>query len=65
MQNLIEKKRKNIFLKISSKSVLKELWKALKSLGLPNKFGGCIISIQSSQHSKHPTDRMHDFNLME
>ena len=35
----------------------KDLWKAIKSLRLPNKFGGCIVSaLAENQILKHDTN---------
>ena len=35
---------------------LKDLWKAIKSLGLPNKSGGCIVGVLAeNQIVKHDT----------
>ena len=49
VQNLIEKKKKEIFenkLKecIGKSKDLWNLWKTIKLLGLPKKSGGCIVS---------------------
>ena len=47
-------KIKKKFLKTNSKSVY--LWKAIKSLGLPNKSGGCIVgALAENQMVKHDT----------
>ena len=49
-------KRKKNFLKTNSKSIgkPKDLWKAIKSLGLPNKSGGCIVgALAENQIVKH------------
>ena len=49
MQNLITKKNKECFenklISVNVKCIgkLKDLWKAIKSLGLHNKSGGCIV----------------------
>ena len=49
MQNLITKKKKeffeNKFISVNLKCIgkLKDLWKAIKSLGLRNKSDGCIV----------------------
>ena len=51
-------KRKKNFLKTNSKSIgkPKDLWKAIKSLGLPNKSGGCIVgALAENQIMKHDT----------
>ena len=44
MQNLIAKKK--LFFENKLKECIgkpKDLWKSLKSLGLPNKSGGCLV----------------------
>ena len=45
MQNLIAKKKKEFFEnKLKERiSKPKDLWKAIKPLGLPNKSRGCIV----------------------
>ena len=51
-------KRKNNFLKTNSKSIgkPKDLWKAIKSLGLPSKSGRCIVgALTENQIVKHDT----------
>ena len=51
-------KRKKNFLKTNSKSIgkPKDLWKAIKSLGLPNKSGGCIVgALAENEIAKHDT----------
>ena len=57
VQNLIAKKKKYFFenkLKCISKP--KDLWKTIKSLGLPNKSGGCIVgALAENQIVKHDT----------
>ena len=58
MYNISLQKRKNNFLKTNSKSIgkPKDLWKAIKSLGLPNKSGGCIVgALAENQIVKHDT----------
>ena len=54
MQNLVAKKKKEFF-----ENNLKEpedLWKAIKSLGLPNKSDGCIVgALAEKQMVKHDT----------
>ena len=57
MQNLIAKKKNN-FLKRNSEFIgkPKDFWKAIKSLGLPNKSSGCIIgALAENQIDKHDT----------
>lgn len=59
MFQISQQKRKNAF----SKKKLKEpvgkpidLWKSFKSFGLPNKSGGCTISVpEENQIVKHDT----------
>ena len=47
-------KRKNNFLKTTSKNL--DLWKAIKSLRLPNKSDGCIVgALAEKQMVKHDT----------
>ena len=51
-------KRKKNFLKTNSKSIgkPKDLWKAIKSLGLPSKSGRCIVgALTENQIVKHDT----------
>ena len=45
MQNLIAKKKKAFFENKLKECIgkPKDIWKAIKSLGLPNRSGGCII----------------------
>ena len=45
MQNLVAKKKKKFFEKKFKECIgkAKDLWKAIKSLGLPNKSGACIV----------------------
>ena len=45
MQNLIAKKKKEFFENKLKECIskAKDLWKAIKSLRLPNKSGGCIV----------------------
>ena len=57
MQNLIAKKKR--FFENKLKEYIgkpKDLWKAIKSLGLPNKSGGCIVgALAENQIVKHDT----------
>ena len=50
---------KNIFLKTNSKECIsktKDLWKVIKSLGLPKKSVGCIVGALAEHHiGKHDT----------
>ena len=58
MQNLIAKKKKEFFEKKLKECIgkPKDLWKAIKSLGLPNKSGGCIVgALAENQIVKHDT----------
>ena len=58
MQNLIAKKKKEFFEKKRKECIgkPKDLWKATKSLGLPNKSGRCIIgALAENQIVKHDT----------
>ena len=56
VQNLIAKKKKQIFENKLEKCIgkPKDLRKAIKSLGLPNKSGGCIVgALAENQIVKH------------
>ena len=58
MQNLIAKKKKEFFEKKLKECIgkPKDLWKAIKSLGLPNKSGRCIVgALTENQIVKHDT----------
>ena len=58
VQNLIAKKKKEFFGKKLKECISKpeDLWKAIKSLGLPNKCGGCIAGAPAeNQIMKHDT----------
>ena len=58
MQNLIAKKKKGFFEKKLKECIGKpeDLWKAIKSLRLPNKSGGCIVgALAENQIVKHDT----------
>ena len=58
MQNLIAKKKKEFFENKLKECIgkPKDLWKAIKSLGLPNKSGGCIVgALAENQIVKHDT----------
>ena len=58
MQNLIAKKKKEFFENKLKECIgkLKDLWKAIKSLGLPNKSGRCIVgALTENQIVKHDT----------
>ena len=58
MQNLITKKKKEFFENELRECIgkPKNLWKAIKSLGLPNKSGGCIVNaLTENQIVKHDT----------
>ena len=58
MQNLVAKKKKKFFEKKFKECIgkPKDLWKAIKSLGLPNKSGGCIVgALVENQIVKHDT----------
>ena len=53
----LQKRIKN-FLKTNSECISKpkDLWKTIKSLGLPHKSGGCIVgALAESQIVKHNT----------
>ena len=56
MQKLISYKKKAFFLRINSMILLvpKELWKTLKSLGLPNKTSFCGINALNSLMKEVP-----------
>ena len=49
MQNLIAEKKKEFFENKLKECIVKpkDLWKAIKSLGLPNESGGCIVGALS------------------
>ena len=56
MQNLIAKKKKEFFENKLKECIgkPKDLWKAIKSVGIPNKSGGCIIgALAENQIVKH------------
>ena len=56
MQNLIAKKKTEFFKNKLKECISKpkDLWKAIKSLGLPNKSGGCIVgALAENQIMKH------------
>ena len=58
MQNLVVKKKKEFFENKLKECISKpkDLWKAIKSLGLPNKSDGCIIgALAENQIVKHDT----------
>ena len=58
VKNLIAKKKKEFFGNKLKECISKpkDLWKAIKSLGLPNKSGGCIIGVLAeNQIVKHDT----------
>ena len=58
VQNLIAKKKKCFFENKLKECIgkPKDLWKAIKSLGLPNKSGGCIVgALAENQIVKHDT----------
>ena len=58
VQNLIAKKKKEVFEKKLKECIgkPKDLWKAIKSLGLPNKSAGCIVGAPAeNQIVKHDT----------
>ena len=58
MQNLIAKKKKEFFENKLKECIgkPKDLWKAIKSLGLPNKSGRCIVgAFTENQVVKHDT----------
>ena len=58
VQNLIAKKKKEFFENKLKECIgkPKDLWKAIKSLGLPNKSGGCIVgALAENQIVKHDT----------
>ena len=51
MQNLIAKKKKEFENKLKECiGKPKDLWKAIKSLGLPNISGGCIVGAFVENH---------------
>ena len=59
MQNLIAKKKKEFFENKLKECISKpkDLWKAIKSLGLRNKSGGCIVdSLAENQIVKNDTN---------
>ena len=59
MQNPIAKKKKEFFEKKLRECIgkPKDLWKAIKSLGLRNKSGGCIVdSLAENQIVKNDTN---------
>ena len=59
VQNLIAKKKKEFFENRLKEFIgkPKELWKAIKSLGLPNKSGRCIVgALTENQIVKHDTN---------
>ena len=54
----LQKKKKEFFENKLKECIgkAKDLWKAIKSLGLPNKFGGCIgVALAENQIVKHDT----------
>ena len=56
VQRLIAEKKKEFFEKKLKECIgkPKDLWKAIKSLGLPNKSGGCIVgALAENQIMKH------------
>ena len=57
VQSLIAKKKKEFFEKKFKECIgkPKDLWKAIKSLGLPIKSGGCIGALAENQIVKHDT----------
>ena len=58
MSKISLQKRKKNFFKTNSKSVSVnlDLWKAIKSLGLPNESGECIVgALAENQMVKHDT----------
>ena len=58
MQNLIAKKKKEFFENKLKECICKakDLWKAIKSLRLPNKSGGCIAgALAENQIVKNDT----------
>ena len=58
MQNLIAKKKKEFFENKLKECISKpeDLWKAINSLGLPNKSSGCIVgALTENQIVKHDT----------
>ena len=58
MQNLIAKKKKYFFENKLKEYIgkPKDLWKAIESLGLPNKSGGCIVgALSENQIAKYNT----------
>ena len=59
VQNLIAKKKKEFFENKLRECIgkPKDLWKAIKSPGLPNKSGGCIVNaLAENQIVKHDTE---------
>ena len=58
MLNLIVKKKKEFFENKLKECIgkRKDLWKAIKSLRLPNKSGGCVVgALAENQIVKHDT----------
>ena len=57
VQRLIAEKKKEFFEKKLKECIgkPKDLWKAIKSLGLPNKSVGCIVVLAENQIVKHDT----------
>ena len=58
MQNLIAKKKKEFFENKLKECIgkPKDLWKAIKSLGLSNKYGRCIVgALAENEIVKHDT----------
>ena len=58
MRNLIVKKKKEFFENKLKECIgkRKDLWKAIKSLRLPNKSGGCVVgALAENQIVKHDT----------
>ena len=54
----LQKRKNNFFKKILKECIgkPKDLWEAIKSLGLPNKYGGCIVgALVENQIVKHDT----------
>ena len=59
MENLIVKKKENFFENKLKECIgePKDLWKVIKSLGLPNKSGGCIVrALAENEIVKHDTN---------
>ena len=60
MCKISQQKRKKNFFETKLKLCIgkpKDLWKAIKSLGLPNKSGGCIVgALAENQIVKHDTN---------